>query len=291
MNFQTVINILISSSGYLLLALSFNMIYNLTKFFNLSHAILISGCTYLFYYFTNQFNNVYFSISLAILVTIIINLILYEFIYFKIKKNTDSSFILMITSLGVYTVFENLISITFGSEVKSLRRIFKTDYIQIFQNQITINQLSLIISSVIVFLIILFILNKTKFGIRMRAISSNEELANIYGIKAKRITYTAIIIGSIIASFAGLLISIDTDLRPSSGFDLFLFGVIAMIIGGIGTFWGLLGGALLLATAQQLGAYYIDSKWMNAIAYIILILFLVWKPLGFSGLRLKKIQI
>ena len=66
---------------------------------------------------------------------------------------------------------------------------------------------------------------------------------------------------------------------------------VAMIIGGVGNFKGLIGGALLLATAQHFGAYYIDGKWMDAIAYIILILFLIWKPLGFSGKRLKKIEI
>jgi branched-chain amino acid transport system permease protein len=60
-------------------------------------------------------------------------------------------------------------------------------------------------------------------------------------------------------------------------------------IGGVGSNWGLAGGALLLAMAQHLAAYYIGSQWMDAIAYIILILFLIGKPLGFSGKRLKKI--
>jgi branched-chain amino acid transport system permease protein len=64
-----------------------------------------------------------------------------------------------------------------------------------------------------------------------------------------------------------------------------------MIIGGVGSTWGLIGGALLLATTQHLTSYYIDSKWMDAITYVILILFLIWKPLGFSGSRLKKNEI
>ena len=75
------------------------------------------------------------------------------------------------------------------------------------------------------------------------------------------------------------------------GFHVFLYAVVAMIIGGVGSFKGLIGGALLLATAQHLSAYYIDSKWMDVMAYIILILFLIWKPLGFSGKRLRKIEI
>ena len=75
------------------------------------------------------------------------------------------------------------------------------------------------------------------------------------------------------------------------GFNWLLYGVVAMIIGGVGSHWGLVGGALLLATAQHLAAYYIGSQWMDAVAYIILIVFLIARPLGFSGKRLKKIEI
>jgi len=98
-------------------------------------------------------------------------------------------------------------------------------------------------------------------------------------------------IGSALAAIAGILVAFDTDLTPTMGFNLLLYGVVAMIIGGVGSIWGLVGGAFLLATAQHLGAYYIDSKWMDAIAYAILILFLIWKPLGFSGKRLKKVEL
>jgi branched-subunit amino acid ABC-type transport system permease component len=75
------------------------------------------------------------------------------------------------------------------------------------------------------------------------------------------------------------------------GFDLLLYGVVVMVIGGIGSYRGLVAGAFLIATSQHLITFYVDKKWMDTIVYIILILFLIWKPLGFSGLRLKKIEI
>jgi branched-subunit amino acid ABC-type transport system permease component len=83
----------------------------------------------------------------------------------------------------------------------------------------------------------------------------------------------------------------DTNMTPTFGFNLLLYGIVAIIIGGVGSTRGLIAGALLVATAQQLAAYYIDTKWMDAITYIILILFLIWKPLGFSGKRLKKVEV
>ncbi len=134
-------------------------------------------------------------------------------------------------------------------------------------------------------------LNKTQIGLKIRAVSESDELATIFGINSNNIIFLSFIIGSALAAIAGILVAFDTDMTPTMGFNLLLYGIVAMIIGGVGSTWGLIGGSLLLATAQHLGAYYIDSKWMDAIAYIILIIFLIWRPFGFSGIRLKKIEI
>ena len=93
------------------------------------------------------------------------------------------------------------------------------------------------------------------------------------------------------AAVAGILVGYETGLTPNMGFNLFLYGAVVMIIGGTGNFKGLAAAALLLATAQNCGAYFIDSKWLDVITYITLILFLTIKPLGFSGNRLKKTEI
>ena len=131
----------------------------------------------------------------------------------------------------------------------------------------------------------------SRIGRNIRAVASNPELSNVLGIHSDRVILWAFGIGSALAAVAGILIAFDTDMTPTMGFHWLLYGVVAMIIGGVGSNWGLAGGALLLATAQHLAAYYIGSQWMDAVAYIILILFLLVKPLGFSGKRLKKIEL
>ena len=90
---------------------------------------------------------------------------------------------------------------------------------------------------------------------------------------------------------AGILVAADVDMTPTMGFDWLLYGVVAMIIGGMGRTRYMVLGALLLATAQHLAAFFLDSKWMNATAYIILIVFLCFRPYGFSGRRLKKTEV
>ena len=90
---------------------------------------------------------------------------------------------------------------------------------------------------------------------------------------------------------AGILIASDVDMTPTMGFDWLLYGVVAMIIAGTGKTRYLVLASLLLATAQHLSAYFFDSKWMNATAYVILIIFLYFRPYGFSGRKIKKTEV
>ena len=163
--------------------------------------------------------------------------------------------------------------------------------IQIFDGYLTITNIWLILSSISLLIITQVVLNKSSLGLKTKAVINNETLSQIYGISSSNVQEIAFVIGTILASIAGILIAYNIDLIPTMGFNLLLYGIIAMIIGGVGNTWGIIFGSLLLATAQHLGAFYFDSKWMDAIAFIILILFLVWKPLGLSGRRLKKIEI
>ena len=127
--------------------------------------------------------------------------------------------------------------------------------------------------------------------LKIKAVSSNPELSNILGIPKDKTIIWSFALGTALASCAGILIAADTDMTPTMGFNWLLYAVVAMIIGGMGKINYLLLGSLLLATAQHLSAYYLDSKWMNATAFIILIVFLYFKPYGFSGKSLKKANI
>ena len=193
--------------------------------------------------------------------------------------------------MGIYVITQNTISLIWGNDTKSIRTWDKNVGNEILEAYITNIQILIVLISLTCFIGTFLFLNYSKTGKNIRAISSNEKLSKILGIDSNNIIVSSVILGSILASVGGNLVAFNSDFSPTMGFELLLYGIVTMIIGGIDSIWGLLAGAIFLATAQQIGAYYIDSKWMDAIAYIILILFLIWKPLGFSGKRLKKTEI
>lgn len=289
---QIICNIALSFFIYSLIALSFVLCYYPTRFFHLAHAITLTFAAYFTYFFYIQLHfPVAASIPLAIICATVIGMLSECALYKPLRRRNASPMILMIASLGLYTVLQNVISMLWGDDTKRVRTSEVKVGHEFFGAYITDIQIVTIVVCLVLFVGCVLFMQYSRIGRNIRAVASNPELSNIVGIHSDRVILWAFAIGSALAAVAGILIIFDTNMRPTMGFSWLLYSVIAMIIGGVGSNWGLVGGALLLATTQHLTGYYMGSQWMDAIAYIILILFLLAKPLGFSGKRLKKIEI
>ena len=122
----------------------------------------------------------------------------------------------------------------------------------------------------------------------MRAVADDLELARVSGIDSDRIILWTFAISSALAGIAGILVAFDTDMTPTMGLNVLLMGVVAVIIGGSGSIPGVALGALFLGLAQHLGVWGISSQWQDAIAFIILLAFLLVRPEGVLGKRVTK---
>jgi branched-chain amino acid transport system permease protein len=289
---QIIANIFLSSTIYLLVASSFSLIYYPTKFFHIAHAVIITSAAYLTFLFANQLSfPLAVATSAAIAGAVCIGLLCEILFYRAMRKRNAPALAYLIASIGLYTVLQNCISLVFGDDTKIIRTGEVTIGNEIFGAYVTDVQIVTILVSAGLFIALNLFLQFTDAGKAIRAVSSNPQLCDIYGINSNRIILVAFGVGSALAAIVGILSAMDTNMTPTFGFNLLLYGVVAMIIGGVGSTRGLAAGALLVATAQHLAAYYIDTKWMDAVTYVILILFLIWKPLGFSGVKLRKVEI
>jgi len=200
----------------------------------------------------------------------------------------SSSIVLLLASLGIYIVLQNLISLFFGDDTKSIRTWEVKEGIEIAGAYVTPIQIVIIVTSIALVILVSGYLSLAKTGKAMRAVASDSELSNLSGIKSDRIILISFAIGSALAGIAGILVALDVDMTPTMGMNMLLMGVVAMIIGGVGSIWGIVLGSLLLATAQNLAVWYISSQWMDAVAFGILLLFLLFKPEGFMGKKARK---
>ncbi|HZV69328.1 MAG TPA: branched-chain amino acid ABC transporter permease [Saprospiraceae bacterium] len=289
---QLIINIIISFSLLLMIGCSFSIIYFPTKLFNIAHGVIITIGPYIVYVFVHKLSfPLPISMALSIATSIILGILCESLIYRQMRKRNTPALSYLIASIGLYVVLQNCVSLFFGDDTKIINTAEITIGNQILGAYITTIQIITITASITLFILLNLFLQFTTTGKSIRAVANNPDLCNIYGISSNKVILIAFGIGSALAATAGIFSAMDTNMTPTFGFNLLLYGVVAMIIGGVGSTRGLLAGSFLVATAQHLAAYYIDTKWMDAITYIILILFLIWKPLGFSGNRLKKVEI
>ena len=285
-------NIIYIFSLLTIFSLSFYLIFKPTKIFHIAHAFTISMGAYMIYLFYHLLGlHIVLSLILSITLTILYG-IANELLFYKhLRGSKDSNIKMLILSLGVYIVSQNLVSIFFGDDIKSLSKGEVKVGHEFMGAYITNIQITAMFISFLVLLFTLYLWHKTKFGFVIRAIADNPELSQVFGIPKNRIILYAFGLGSFYAGIGGILVGFDTGITPTFGFNLLLYAIVVMIIGGVDSIWGLVIGAFILATVQNLTAYYIDTKWMDAITYAILILFLIIRPYGVSGIKNKSIEV
>jgi branched-chain amino acid transport system permease protein len=289
---QLVVNILFSASIYAFIAYSFSLIYYITKYFNITHAIFISLGTYFTHYLSQQIGiNIWIAAPIAFILTGMVGVFNELLIFRGLRLRNIGNLKLLIASLGLYVVYVNLISIIWGDTTIIFSDMAVNEGNRLLGAHITDIQITIILICFLMMFSSRLFLKYSKFGKKMHAVSANYELIKINGINSEKIILKTIGYSAFLAAIAGLFISLDSGMIPTSGFRLLFIGMVTMIIGGVGSFWGLIIAAILLATSQNIIAYGFDSKWMDAATYLILIIFLIWRPLGFSGIRLKKIEI
>ncbi len=301
---QIILNTVVLAAMYSLLALGFNLLYSHNKFFDLSYAayMLIGAYSYLFLSkiinITNiNFlkNNVYLQgfssvlvFLLAIIVAVLFSLVIEKYLYRKLREKKASGSVMMIASLGVLTVAQAIIAILFSSNIQTLST--GSQSISITGVYFTYLQIYIVVSAIVLYILTYFIIKNGKYGMRLRAVSDNEELALASGVNINKIHIWTTAAASAIGATIVIMYGMDTSIDPYMGMSLLLKGVIVAIIGGLGYMMYGAAAALLLAIIETAAVWYIGGEWKDAVAFLVLILLLLIKPTGIFSPSLNSLN-
>jgi branched-chain amino acid transport system permease protein len=231
------------------------------------------------------------AVALSVASCAVLGSLIEMYIYRPLRKTKASAMALLLSSLGIYIVLQNMISMMFGDDTKSIRTGDVVEGLNVFGARITPIQILIICSGMVLVVMVAVFLKKSKTGKAMRAVANDPELADISGVESSGIILRTFLMGSALAGVAGILVSLDVDMTPTMGMNALMMGVVAMIVGGAGSIPGVALGALLLALAQNFGVWKISSQWQDTIAFVILLVFLLFRPEGFFGRKVKKASI
>ena len=274
------INTLIVGSGYGLVAMAFRLMNSVSPFFNMTiGAIAVLG-GYVAYWLLGLGLPLYLVVVAALLASVLFSSALEIGIYTPMRKRGASSMVLMVASLGVYTIFESVIHLIFGSQYQTLGNVASGTMISLGSIDIPLVQLLTIIVSFIVWIFLNYFLQHTFMGKKIRAVNDSSTLATIIGLKNNQIILIVSALTGVILGLDGILVGYDTGLEPTMGFNLLFKGMIGAIIGGTASLNGAFFGAIFLAFAENVGVALFASEWRDLISFVIFITFLSLKPNG-----------
>jgi branched-chain amino acid transport system permease protein len=298
---QLVVNGIVSGSLYMLLGLSFGIIYSTTGTFHFAHALVITVAAYAAVVTTGPLTMPWMRASsetsagfglivgllAAILAAALAGCLIELLIYRPLRESGASQFGVFIGSLGTLIVGQNVILLIF----KALARPITGFPYQNFElGSVAFTNLHVIIVTLCALAVLglwLF-LKRTGIGIAIRAVASNPEMAEAVGVDRGTITLLVYALGSGAAGIAAFLIALNTAATPSMGATPVFSALIVTFVGGIGSIPGAVAAGYLLGMAQNLGMLFVQAQWQAIIAFIVLIVAIIVRPQGLLPLNKEK---
>ena len=281
------INGLQTGSVYALVALGYSMVYGIIKLLNFAHGDIIMIGAYMVYYAIASFAlPPVVAIVLAITVSTLLGVLVEKVAYTPLRSAPRLS--LLITAIGVSFLLENGAQLVFGADQKSMDPLI-TGSVMMGKVNVSYTAIVTIVVSVLIMILLTFVVNKTKAGKAMRAVSEDMGAAQLMGISLNRTISMTFAIGSALAGIGSVLyLAAYTQASPTMGSMLGIKAFVAAVLGGIGSIPGAMIGGFTIGILEALVAAIGFSMWKDAAVFLVLIIVLLFKPTGFLGKKLQE---
>ncbi len=295
--FQNIINALQWGSFYSMIALGYCLVYGVLRLINFAHGDIFMVAAYLgFVFITFLFKYVFTSggvsgwlilaITLPVVMffTSLLGVFIERVAYRPLRNKGAHRLYVVITALMVGLILENGNLAFFGASARKFPEIIHRSVISFGGIHITNLKVLVIIAAFITFAFLQAVVNKTKIGMAMRAISYDKFAIPLMGIPVNKVIVFTFILGSSLAAVAGVLFGMSYPvLDPYMGMIIGWKAFIAAVVGGIGDIKGAFLGGFLLGFIEILIVSFFSSNLKDLISFLILLIILVIKPTGFYG--------
>ena len=278
-----IINGLQLGSIYALVALGYSMVYGIILLLNFAHGDIIMVGTYAMWMCMVNFNlHPVLSILVAIVTSTLLGVAIEKIAYTPLRSAPRLS--LLITAIGVSFLLENGFQLLFGAGSQKVALAAGTPIV-IGPVSISFSAMITIVVSAICMVVLTFLVQKTKLGKAMRAVSEDMGAAQLMGISLNRTISFTFAVGSALAGVAAILYlyTYNGMTNPTMGSMLGLKAFVAAVLGGIGSIPGAVIGGFAIGLAETLVSAANLTVWKDGVVFAILIIVLLVKPTGILG--------
>ena len=271
-----------TGSVYALVALGYSMVYGIILLLNFAHGDIIMVGAYTAFYAMTAFHlHPIFSVVLAVITSTLLGVVIEKVAYTPLRSAPRLS--LLITAIGISFLLENGAQLLFGADTKSMDTLVPGN---VTFGPVTVSYTAIltIIVAVIAMVALTLLVQKTKLGKAMRAVSADMGAAQLMGISLNKTISFTFAVGSALAGIGSVLyLCAYSQASPTMGSMLGLKAFVAAVLGGIGSIPGAMVGGFAIGLLEALVAAVGLSVWKDAVVFAILIVVLLVKPSGIMG--------
>lgn len=285
---QQIVNGISLGSIYALIALGYTMVYGIIKLINFAHGDVYMIGAYVGFTITTY-------TSLGLVPALIISMATCAILGMSIEKiaykplRNSTRIAVLITAIGVSLFLQYTMMYFVGAEVRSYPKLLSDKAFNVGSVVINIQQIYIVIISIILMIILQYIVKYTRTGKAMRAVSADKDAAQLMGIKVNNTISFTFAIGSALAGAGGVLVGIYyNSIDPLMGSMPGLKAFVAAVFGGIGSIPGAMIGGLSIGMLETLVSGYGNSMYRDAAVFAFLIIILILKPSGLLGKNTKE---
>jgi branched-chain amino acid transport system permease protein len=300
---QQLVNGLAQGGIYALIALGYTMVYGVLRFINFAHGdIFMLGAFAGFYLGPSvlkafgmqpSYGVLAAMLLVAMLVCAVIGVVIERLCYRPLRHRPR--IIVLITAIGVSLLLENGGQLVFGADPKSFPELVADRALEMPASwgplatlTVTVSQVTVLVVALVLLLVLWRLVNHTRIGLAMRALSLNPMAAQLSGVNLDGVIAFTFGLGSALAGAAGILASIQQpSIDPLMGIYAGLKAFVAAVLGGIGNLPGAVLGGVLIGLLEALVVGYLSPTYRDPIVFGVLILILLFRPAGLLG-RMEK---
>jgi branched-chain amino acid transport system permease protein len=286
---QQLVNGISLGSIYALIALGYTMVYGIVKLINFAHGDVFMVGAFIGFYSITILDLGFFPALLISMVACAIFGVLIERIAYKPLRNA-TRIAALITAIGVSLFIEYGTIYIRGAQPEAYPDgIVPIKSLELLGVKISGQSLLILGTSLILMILLQFIVHKTKIGKAMRAVSHDMDAARLMGINVNNTISATFAIGSALAGAAGVVFGVYyTKIEPLMGIIPGLKAFVAAVLGGIGSIPGAMTGGLVLGVIESLVSAAGYSLWRDGVAFVVLILILIFRPAGLFGKNIRE---
>ena len=288
---QQLINGLSLGSIYALIALGYTMVYGIVKLINFAHGDILMLGAYSGYFVLRWLGTTPLAMAVAfifaMIVCAVVSLLMERLAYRPLRQAPRLNS--LITAIAISLILQNGVRVLpfIGPNPRQYPTM-ETVNISFGNFSISNIQFVVIILSAVLMVILNYIINYTKIGKAMRAVSYDLQAASLMGISVNKTISFTFALGAVLAACGGVLYaSAYPQIDPTMGTMPGLKAFVAAVLGGIGSVPGAMLGGYILGIAETLTKGYLPSQYADAISFSILIIILLVKPTGIMGEKIR----